>query len=158
MTHLLHEVKEELDWAARELAHVEKQFIEIEKNLRTELESGKDANLGELKRQYDEQKKALNINELHAILSRAARRFSLLSRVFEIGAANDKIEDIVELLMDGLLFRQSDTSEGADGAILQLADALQCYFHVCLDDDGDQKVRDAWMEVQGILQQLGRKI
>ncbi|MDH5188985.1 MAG: hypothetical protein OEW37_08525, partial [Rhodospirillaceae bacterium] len=85
-------------------------------------------------------------------------RFSLLSRVFEIGAANDKIEDIVELLMDGLLFRQSDASEGADGAILQLAEALQCYFHVCLDDDGDQQVRNAWMEVQGILQQLGRKI
>ncbi|MDH5489548.1 MAG: hypothetical protein OEX17_06415 [Rhodospirillaceae bacterium] len=158
MTHLLHEVKEELDWAARELAGVEKQFIEIEQNLRTELENGNGADLGELKRQYDEQKKALNINELHAILSRAARRFSLLSRVFEIGAANEKIEDIVELLMDGLLFRQSDTSEGADGAILQLAEALQCYFHVCLDDEGDQKVRDAWMEVQGILQQLGRKI
>jgi len=158
MTHLLHEVKEELDWAARELASVEKQFIEIEKNLRTELNNGEGANLGELKRQYDEQKKSLNINELHAILSRAARRFSLLSRVFEIGAANDKIEDIVELLMDGLLFRQSDASEGADGAILQLAEALQCYFHVCLDDDGDQQVRNAWMEVQGILQQLGRKI
>ncbi|MDH3335555.1 MAG: hypothetical protein OEL50_02820 [Rhodospirillaceae bacterium] len=158
MTHLLHEVKEELDWAARELADVEKQFIQIEKNLRDELESGNNKNLGELKRQYDEQKKALNINELHAILSRAARRFSLLSRVFEIGAANEKIEDIVELLMDGLLFRQSDASAGADGAILQLAEALQCYFHVCLDDDGDQKVRDAWMEVQGILQQLGRKI
>jgi len=158
MTHLLHEVKEELDWAARELAGVEKQFIEIEQNLRTELENGNGADLGELKRQYDEQKKALNINELHAILSRAARRFSLLSRVFEIGAANEKIEDIVELLMDGLLFRQSDASEGADGAILQLAEALQCYFHVCLDDEGDQKVRDAWMEVQGILQQLGRKI
>ena len=158
MTHLLHEVKEELDWAARELAGVEKQFIQIEQNLRTELENGNGADLGELKRQYDEQKKALNINELHAILSRAARRFSLLSRVFEIGAANEKIEDIVELLMDGLLFRQSDASEGADGAILQLAEALQCYFHVCLDDEGDQKVRDAWMEVQGILQQLGRKI
>ncbi|MDH5772096.1 MAG: hypothetical protein OEY84_03075 [Rhodospirillaceae bacterium] len=158
MTHLLHEVKEELDWAARELAGVEKQFIQIEQNLRTELENGNGADLGELKRQYDEQKKSLNINELHAILSRAARRFSLLSRVFEIGAANEKIEDIVELLMDGLLFRQSDASEGADGAILQLAEALQCYFHVCLDDEGDQKVRDAWMEVQGILQQLGRKI
>lgn len=158
MTHLLHEVKEELDWAARELASVEKQFIAIEKNLRAQIDNGDALSVAELQRLSDEQKKSLNINELHAILSRAARRFSLLSRVFEIGAANDKIEDIVELLMDGLLFRQSDASAGADGAILQLAEALQCYFHICLDDKGDEKIRDAWMEVQGILHKLGRKI
>lgn len=158
MTHLLQEVKEELDWAARELAEVESKFIELEKDLRAKLEGDGETNVAEIARLTEEQKKSLNINELHSILSRAARRFSLLAHVFEIGAANTKIENIVSELMDGLVFRQSDANEGADGPILQLAEALQYYFHVCFDDKGDEKIRDAWMEVQGILHKLGRKL
>ena len=148
MTHLLQEVKEELDWAARELAEVESQFIELEKDLRAKLDGDSEANIAEIARLTEEQKKSLNINELHSILSRAARRFSLLAHVFEIGAANTKIEDIVAGLMDGLVFRQSDANEGADEPILQLAEALQYYF----------QIRDAWMEVQGVLHRLGRKL
>ena len=158
MTHLLQEVKEELDWAARELAEVEDQFIELEKDLRAKLDGDDEANTAEIARLTEEQKKSLNINELHAILSRAARRFSLLAHVFEIGAANTEISDIVSELMDGVVFRQSDTNEGADEPILQLAEALQYYFHVCFDDKGDEKIRDAWMEVQGVLHRLGRKL
>lgn len=157
MTHLLQEVKEELDWAARELSEVEQQFISLELELSKKIEAN-ESDSAALTREIEEKKKALNIVELHSILSGAARRFSLLARVFEIGATTDSIEGIVQSLTDGLLFRQADTSEGADDAIIQLAESLQFYFHVCYDDRGDEKIRDAWLEVQGILQKLGRKI
>lgn len=157
MTHLLQEVKEELDWAARELSEVEQQFIALEQELSQKIEAG-EGDTGALSREIEEKKKALNIIELHSILSRAARRFSLLARVFEIGATTNTIEGIVSSLTDGLLFRQSDTSEGADDAIIQLAEALQFYFHVCFDDRGDEKIRDAWLEVQSVLHKLGRNI
>ncbi|MCK5444352.1 MAG: hypothetical protein KAI73_01935 [Rhodospirillaceae bacterium] len=157
MTHLLQEVKEELDWAARELSEVEQQFIALEQELSQKIEVG-EGDVGALSREIEEKKKALNIIELHSILSRAARRFSLLARVFEIGATTNSIEGIVSSLTDGLLFRQSDTSKGADDAIIQLAEALQFYFHVCFDDRGDEKIRDAWLEVQSVLHKLGRNI
>lgn len=157
MTHLLQEVKEELDWAARELSEVEQQFIALEQELSRKIEAG-EGDTGALSREIEEKKKALNIIELHSILSRAARRFSLLARVFEIGATTNSIEGIVSSLTDGLLFRQSDTSKGADDTIIQLAEALQFYFHVCFDDRGDEKIRDAWLEVQSVLHKLGRNI
>ncbi|MBL4615756.1 MAG: hypothetical protein JKY27_12900, partial [Magnetovibrio sp.] len=96
MTHLLHEVKEELDWAARELLDVEQAFSKLESELKAKLdEPGGQAHREALIEQIEAQKQALNLNELYGILSRAARRFSLLTRVFEIGSQHAKTEDIV---------------------------------------------------------------
>lgn len=158
MTHLLHEVKEELDWAAREVLEVEGQFAALEARLKAELEENADADRDALVQQIEAQKQALNLNELYAILARASRRFSLLTRVFEIGSEHSKTEDIVTALTDGLLFRLDDTSEGTDKIIFQVADALQLYFHVHFGDESDAMLRDAWLEVENVLRELGRKI
>jgi len=152
MTHLLHEVKEELDWAMREVLDVETQYSELENRIRTAKDTNSDAQDLEI------EKDALKLSELYDILDRAARRFSLLTRVFEVGSQNSDVEDIVVGLTDGLLFAQEDTSAHADEIIFQIADALQGYFHYRLDDESDAQLRDAWLEVEGVLRELGRKI
>lgn len=159
MTHLLHEVKEELDWAARELLDVEQQFAQLETQLKGKLEEpGGEAGRDALIQEIEAQKQALNLNELYAILSRAARRFSLLTRVFEIGSLHASTEDIVTALTDGLLFRQDDTDEATDKIIFKVADALQEYFHVHFSDETDVKLREVWLDVENVLREKGRKI
>ena len=159
MTHLLHEVKDELDWAARELLDVEQQFAELEARLKSKLEEpGGEDNREALIQEIEEQKSALNLNELYAILSRAARRFSLLTRVFEIGAQNTSTEDIVTALTDGLLFRLDDIDDETDKTIFKVAKALQSYFHVHFGDESDAALREVWFEVENVLREKGRKI
>jgi len=159
MTHLLHEVKEELDWAARELLDVERQFADLEARLKSKLDQpGGEANRDALIEEIEAQKRALNLNELYALLSRAARRFSLLTRVFEIGAQNVSTEDIVTALTDGLLFRLDDTGEETDKTIFKVAEALQSYFHVHFGDESDATLREAWLEVENVLREKGRNI
>ncbi len=157
-THLLHEVKDELDWAERELTDAERKFTMLEKRMRERIREGEETSAVELERQLEEEKSALNMDELYAILSGAARRYSLLSRVFEIGAANNNLDDMVTAITKGLLFREGDDHEEADGAIAMLAKAMLGYFHVHLGDESDEKIRDAWLEVQSVLHKLGRKI
>lgn len=159
MTHLLHEVKEELDWTTRELVEVEAQLAALEKQLQEKVATIEDS---EQRNAFihgiEDQKSALQINELYAIMSRAARRFSLLTRVFEIGSRHIEIDDIVTALTDGQLFRLDDISEDTDQTIIEVAEALQTYFHGHFDEAADAQLRDAWLKIEGSLRELGRKI
>lgn len=159
MSHLLHEVKEELDWTVRELVAVETQLAALEQELQDTVASAltadqRDAAIAAI----EAKKQALNIHDLYAILSRAARRFSLLTRVFEIGASHVDIDSLVTELTDGQLFRLNDTSAEMDQTILEVAEALQTYFHGHFDDSADAQLRDAWMKIEGSMRSLGRKI
>lgn len=158
MTHLLHEVKEELDWAARELQSAEQEFALLEARLRGRLDQSGDEERDTLIREIKERKRALDLDELYAILARATRRFSLLARVYEVGAQHEKTEDIVTALTDGLLFRLDDMDEETDKVIFKAAEALQTYFHVHFSDESDAVLRDAWLEVEQKLRDKGRKI
>lgn len=159
MTHLLHEVKEELDWTTRELVEVERQLAALEQQLRDQVASIEDpSERNAFIADLEVRKNALNINDLYAILSRAARRFSLLTRVFEIGAQHTEIDDIVTALTDGQLFRLNDTGSETDQTILEVAEALQTYFHGHFDDAADAQLREAWMKIEHSLRGLGRKI
>ena len=159
MTHLLHEVKEELDWTTRELVEVEAQLAALEKQLRDKVATLDDATERDaFIANIEDQKNALNLNDLYSIMSRAARRFSLLTRVFEIGARHGDIDDIVTALTDGQLFRLDDTSEETDRTIIEVAEALQTYFHGHFDDDADQQLRGAWLHIEDALRALGRNI
>jgi len=159
MTHLLHEVKEELDWAARELLAAETRYAELEAQLKAQLDDPDgQADRDALVAEGEVQKKALNLNELYVLLARAARRFSLLARVFEIGSQHAKTEDIVTAVTDGLLFRQEETGGETDQTIFKMADALQNYFHVHFSDETDAQLREAWLEVENALREKGRKI
>lgn len=158
MTHLLHEVKDELDWAAREVLDVEGQFAVLEAKLQAYQEQDSNEERDARIRSIEDKKKALNITEMYGILARASRRFSLLTRVFEVGSLHSETEDIVTALTDGLLFTLHDTSEGTDKIIFHVADALQNYFHFNFGDEADAQLRDAWLEVEGALRELGRKI
>jgi len=158
MTHLLHEVKAELDWATREVLDVEHQYTALEELHKTQQSKPESPERTALMADIEAQKKALNITELYGILSCASRRFSLLARVLEIGSQHDKIDNIVTALTDGLLFRLNDTSKTTDKIILQLADVLQNYCHIHFNDEADAQLRDAWLEVESVLRELGRKI
>lgn len=159
MTHLLHEVKEELDWTTRELVEVEAQLIALELQLRDKVASIDDSDArNAFIASIEAQKNALNINELYSIMSRAARRFGLLTRVFEIGSRHTDIDDIVTALTDGQLFRLDDTGAQTDQTIIEVAEALQTYFHGHFDEAADTQLRDAWLKIEGSLRELGRKI
>lgn len=159
MTHLLHEVKEELDWTTRELVEVEAQLAQLEQRLQDNIATIDDADArNAFIADLEAQKSALKINELYAILSRAARRYSLLTRVFEIGSVHTDIDGIVTALTDGQLFRLNDTSLETDQTIIEVAEALQTYFHGHFDDDADSQLREAWMKIEHSLRELGRSI
>lgn len=159
MSHLLHEVKEELDWTMRELIAVESQLTALEQKLQDTLATAPSADERNAAiAAIEAQKNALNIHDLYAILSRAARRFSLLTRVFEIGASHSDIDALVTELTDGQLFRLNDTSADVDQTILEIAEALQTYFHGHFDDSADTQLREAWMKIEETLRTLGRKI
>ena len=159
MAHLLHELKEELDWAERELLAGERQFAELEVRLKSKLEApGGADNHDALVQEFAEQKQALNLNELYAIMTRAARRCSLLTRVFETGSGHNTAEDIAIALKNGLLFRQGDAGPEMDRIIAKLSEALHAYFNVHFDDESDTLVRTAWLEVENDLREKGRKI
>ena len=144
MAHLLHEVKAELDWTARELLDAEAKLTELERTLHERLALLDDADArNALVNDIEAQKQALNLPDLYALLSRAARRFSLLTRVFEIGSRFTDIDALVTALTDGQLFRLDDTGEDLDPTIIEVAEALQIYFHGHFDDDADVQLRDA---------------
>lgn len=159
MTHLLHEVKEELDWTTRELINVEDQLAALEREFKDKVATidnadERDAFIADI----EAKKKALNINDLYAILAGAARRFSLLARVFEIGALHTEIDDIVTGLTDGQLFRMEDTGPETDQTILEVAEALQTYFHGHFDDAADSQLRDAWLRIEDSMRARRRKV
>ncbi|MBL4747835.1 MAG: hypothetical protein JKY17_03340 [Magnetovibrio sp.] len=158
MTHLLHEVKDELDWAVREVQDVEDQYSKLEDLILTARNTEAGGQRDTLIQDLTDQKEALKLSQLYDILDRAARRFSLLTRVFQVGSQHSEIEDIVIGLTDGLLFNQGDTSAQTDDIIFQTAEVLQNYFHYQLNDESDAQLRDAWLEVEGVLRELGRKI
>ena len=100
----------------------------------------------------------LKINDLYTILSRAALRYSLLTRVFEIGALHSDIDDIVTALTDGQLFRLDETNTETDQTILEVAEALQTYFNGHFDEAADAQLREAWMRIEDTLRTLKRNI
>lgn len=159
MTHLLHEVKEELDWTTRELIAVESQLQALEQHFKEQVvtiddPAARDAFIAGI----EAQKNALKINELYSILSRAARRYSLLTRVFEIGSMHTEIDDIVTALTDGQLFRLDDTNAEIDQTILEVAEALQTYFHGHFDEAADSQLREAWMRIEDSMRARNRRI
>lgn len=158
MSHLLHEVKEELDWAMREVMHVETQYSDLEGRIRTAKGICGGPERDALIKGLEIQKNELKLSEIYDILGCAARRFSLLTRVFEVGSQHSEVDDIVVGLMDGILFQQNDTGADVDDIIFQIAEALSNYFHYELGDESDAQLRDAWLEVEGVLRELGRKI
>ena len=159
MTHLLHEVKEELDWTTRELIDAETQLEALEQQFRSKVTTidnaqERDAFIA----QIEAQKHALKIKDLYTILSRAALRYSLLTRVFEIGALHSDIDDIVTALTDGQLFRLDETNTETDQTILEVAEALQTYFNGHFDEAADTQLREAWMRIEDTLRTLKRNI
>ncbi|MBL4691912.1 MAG: hypothetical protein JKY92_01090 [Magnetovibrio sp.] len=158
MPHLLHEVKDELDWAMREVMQVESEYSALELRIQTAKASPEGKDRDQLIKALKEQKDALKLSEIYDILGRAARRFSLLTRVFEVGSQHNELEDIVVGLMDGILFQQNDTGADTDDIIFQIAEALLDYFHYELGDESDARLRDAWLGVENLLRNQGRKI
>lgn len=159
MTHLLHEVKAELDWTARELIDAEVKLQQLEMTLQENILANEDpAARNAFISEIEAQKQALNLHELYALMSRAARRFSLLTRVFEIGSQFTDIDDLVTALTDGQLFRLEDTGDDLDPTIIAVAEALQIYFHGHFDNEADLQLREAWMKIEETLRRLGRKI
>ena len=67
MTHLLHEVKDELDWAAREVLDVEGQFAVLEAKRQAYQDQAPSDERDQRIREIEDKKKALNITETESI-------------------------------------------------------------------------------------------
>lgn len=164
--HLIHEIKDELDWAAEEVARTEKivMALEVEYNVRiAKLQGGgkvAEAASRTLVAEKERRQERLDLAHAFGLQTRAVRRFALVSRVYEIGCSGGDVEAIREDLV-GFLFRQSDDTQrvaGADDTLDELSRALFGYFHVEMSDQNDQAVTTAWLKVETVLQRLGREI
>ncbi|TCS65171.1 hypothetical protein [Varunaivibrio sulfuroxidans] len=165
--HLIQELKDELDWASGETEYVERQLQEIEEGFMARMsELGEDPSsashidLEKLNREKRDKQAAHRLNELYALQHRAARRYALLSRAYEIGATYETAEEIASALSQ-VLHRSADT-EKLDAplrhSVQDLADALFQYFHRHFDDDAEEKLRKAWLEAEATFKDLGRTV
>lgn len=165
--HLIQELKDELDWVSGETAYVERQLQEIEENFMSRMsELGEDpsrasrTDLEHLNREKRDKQAAHRLNELYALQHRAARRYALLSRAYEIGATHESPEEIAKVL-SRVLHRSADLKDldtSLRHAMNDLADALFQYFHRHFDDGAEEKLRTAWLEAEASFKGFGRTV
>ena len=156
--HLLHEVKDELDWAAREVRSAEQALEQLSSEYNARMVDSQDR--GVLLAEHQARVSDLRIAELYRLLHGASRRFALLTRIYEIGATYNEDQAIRDAIC-ATLFRSNDdlaNSGVMTKTLNQLSQALYAYFHVQFSDESDEGVRSAWLETENSLRRLGRKI
>ena len=102
----------------------------------------------------------LNLPDLYRHQNRASRKFSMISRAYEIGSGQTSERAIYHQLV-GYLFRSSDDVDqvpGIEGILKQLAGALHAYFHISFDDERERAIAAAWQPLETALRALGREI
>lgn len=164
--HLIHEVHDELDWTEQEIQRVQEELAETDRHLARRLAGlstrdakGREALLAEVSAERRAKAEALGLPQLYSLQNGAAQRFARLARVYDIGCANADAATISQELAR-FLFRTGDEPETLPGAIQaldRLGAALSRYFNGGLNDETDQSIRDAWMELEGVFVALGRK-
>ncbi len=162
--HLIHEAHDELDWAESELKRVQEQLAEEDREHARRL-SGMGARSGAEREALmhdvsaDRRARAeeLGLCQLYFLQSRAAQRFSRLTRVYEIACTSRTATDTRARLAEFLFRAGDDVVPGAAAALDRLAAALTRYFNGGLTDATDQSIRDAWIELEGIFAKLGRR-
>ncbi|WP_417795173.1 hypothetical protein [Terasakiella pusilla] len=156
--HLIHEIKRELDWAVEEVKRTEAKVMQLEIDFNKKLEN---ADKNEVVRLMDE-KEALQektgLNEAYNLQRRAAKRFYMISHVYDI-ASTHKSSDTIREELSKFLYRAIDgVAENADqrDKLLEMAEALMTYFNDGYSDEADEAIREAWQNIEETLRGLGR--
>jgi len=157
--HLIHEIKRELDWAVEEVKRTEAKVMQLEIDFNKKLEN---ADKNEVVRLMDE-KEALQektgLNEAYNLQRRAAKRFYMISHVYDI-ASTHKSSDTIREELSKFLYRTIDgVAENADqrDKLLEMAEALMTYFNDGYSDEADEAIREAWQNIEETLRGLGRQ-
>ncbi|WP_028877870.1 hypothetical protein [Terasakiella pusilla] len=157
--HLIHEIKRELDWAVEEVKRTEAKVMQLEIDFNKKLEN---ADKNEVVRLMDE-KEALQektgLNEAYNLQRRAAKRFYMISHVYDI-ASTHKSSDTIREELSKFLYRAIDgVAENADqrDKLLEMAEALMTYFNDGYSDEADEAIREAWQNIEETLRGLGRQ-
>lgn len=157
--HLIYEVKRELDWATEELKKTEKDIMDLEFKFN---EAIKGADEEETKRLMDEKEHLqdrIGISETYTLQRNAAKRFYMLSHIFDIASSHSST-DTLRKELSAFLYRAIDGEpENADqkDKLLEMAEALMAYLNGGHTDEADEAIREAWQNIEETMRGLGRK-
>lgn len=161
---IIREIKNELDAVVGEVEAAEERLFSLENeyNARAWQAGGAadEAGVSRLMEEKQAEQERLNLPDLYRHQNRASRKFSMISRAYEIGSGQTSERAIYHQLV-GYLFRSSDDVDqvpGIEGILKQLAGALHAYFHVSFDDERERAIAAAWQPLETALRALGREI
>ncbi len=161
--HLIEEAKTELDVAYDEVKRAEQAImdLEIEYNERiAALGPGdRETGIASLTREKETRQEGVGIELLYEVQSAAVDRFAAISAAFAIVHSVDDASMAMDLIRN-ILFANEDIRARKveiDRAIRAFVDGLRTYSREDSSPDNDQKVRLAWMRIEEILRDYGRR-
>lgn len=156
--HLLYEIKRELDWAAAEVKRTEDEVMRLEVDFNKSMEGADEQDRKRLMEEKEHLQERIGLHDAYALQKNAARRFYMLSHVYDIASAK-KSSDAIRDELCKFMYRSIDGEpENADqkDKLLELAEALMAYFADGHSDEADEAIREAWQNIEETLRQLGR--
>ncbi len=156
--HLLYEIKRELDWAAEEVQRTESEVMRLEVEFNKSMENADEEDAKRLMEEKGHLQERIGLHDAYALQRNAARRFYMLSHVYDIASAKKSSDSIREELSK-FMYRAIDGEAGnADqrDKLLELAEALMAYFADGHSDEADEAIREAWQNIEETLRHLGR--
>jgi len=156
--HLIHEIKRELDWAAEEVQRTEAEVMRLEVDFNKSLETADKQDVKRLMEEKEHLQERIGLNEAYGLQRRAAKRFYMISHVYDIASTGKSSEHIREQL-SSFLYRSIDgVAENADqrDKLLELSEGLMAYFSDGHSDEADEAIREAWQNIEETLRNLGR--
>lgn len=156
--HLIHEIKRELDWAVEEVKRTEAKVMRLEVDFNKKLEHAEPSDVSRLMEEKEHLQEKTGLNEAYNLQRRAAKRFYMISHVYDI-ASTHKSSDTIREELSKFLYRAIDgVAENADqrDKLLEMAEALMTYFNDGYSDEADEAIREAWQNIEETLRGLGR--
>ncbi|MDV7338129.1 hypothetical protein RYZ26_00880 [Terasakiella sp. A23] len=157
--HLLYEIKRELDWAAEEVKRTEAEVMRLEVEFNKSIETADEDDTKRLMAEKEHLQERIGLHESYALQRRAAKRFYMISHVYDI-ASTGKSSDAIREQLSSFMYRSMDgKAENADqrDKLLELAEALMAYFADGHSDEADEAIREAWQNIEETLRELGRR-
>ena len=157
-THLIYEIKRELDWAAEEVERTDKEVMQLEQKFNTSIETADEEDRKRLFAEKQHLIERIGLHDAFSLQKRAAWRFYMICKVYEIASDKKSANDIRDQLSKFMYRSMDGEAQNADqkDKLLELAEALMTYFNDGHSDEADEAIREAWQNIEQTLRELGR--
>ena len=162
--HLIEEAKTELDVAYDEVKRAEQTIMELEHEYNERIHGLADDAVGPavaaLTAEKESRQEEIRIDALYELQGAAVDRFAAISAAFAIVHSVEDVAMAVDLVRN-ILFAGDEVRARKveiDRAIRDFVRGLRTYSREDSGPENDQKVRVAWMKIEDILRDFGRKV